>query len=301
MEIQKDKSYVVGLGEVLWDVLPEGKQLGGAPANFAYHVTGLGLPGMVVSAIGSDELGDEIIASFEKKHMEVLLERVPYPTGTVQVCVDVQGIPCYEIKEQVAWDYIPFTTKLEKLARSTSAVCFGSLAQRSETSRQTILAFLRAMPDRQGVYKIFDINLRQHFYTEATLLASLAQCNVLKINDEELSGLQSILGRAGSSMPDFCRHLLSEFQLEVLIVTCGVQGSYVFTPDYTSFLPTPQVKVADTVGAGDSFTATFITTLLRGFSISEAHELAVQVSAYVCSQHGAMPKLPDTFVNKCCR
>lgn len=289
-------NYVVGIGEALWDVLPEGKKLGGAPANFAYHVSQFGFKTKVVSAIGDDRLGDEIVAHFLEKRLDTLIERVDYPTGTVQIQLDDAGVPRYEIKENVAWDNIPFTDKLKHLAECTSAVCFGSLAQRSGVSRRTINAFLESMPSGEGRYKIFDINLRQNFYTKEIITHSLEKCNVLKINDEELVTISKLLGYADADVQKQCRALLMQYQLDMLILTCGVKGSFVFTHEDTSFVDTPKVEVADTVGAGDSFTAAFISAILKGKTVKEAHQLAVKVSAYVCTQNGAMPKLPDNLL-----
>ena len=183
--MENNNKFVVGIGEVLWDVLPEGKKLGGAPANFAYHVSQFGLSSRVVSAIGNDKLGAEIERDFSEKGLEGIIEKVAYPTGTVQVSLDDNGVPNYTIKENVAWDNIPFTTALKELAQHTCAVSYGSLAQRNIVSRETIHAFLDAMP-KEGAYKIFDINLRQNFYTKDIICESLERCNVLKINDEEL-------------------------------------------------------------------------------------------------------------------
>ena len=181
-------NIIVGMGEALWDVLPEGKKIGGAPANFAYHVSQFGFDSRVVSAVGNDELGDEIMSVFKEKKLNTQIERVDYPTGTVQVTLDAEGVPCYEIKEGVAWDNIPFTDELKRLALNTRAVCFGSLAQRNEASRATINRFLDTMPEIDGQLKIFDINLRQDFYTKEVLRDSFQRCNVLKINDVRLSG-----------------------------------------------------------------------------------------------------------------
>ena len=283
---------IVGMGEVLWDVLPEGKKIGGAPANFAYHISQFGLDSCVVSAVGDDKLGYEILDNFDKKKLNYLIEKVPYPTGTVQVELDETGIPCYEIKEGVAWDNIPYTPALEELAKKTRAVCFGSLAQRSIVSRETINYFLDVMPDGEGQYKIFDINLRQGFYTKDTLCNSMQRCNVLKINDEELITVSRMFGYPDIDFQDKCWILLAKYNLKMLILTCGVNGSYVFTPGNISFVETPKVDVADTVGAGDSFTATFITGILKGKDVSEVHKHAVEVSAYVCTQNGAMPEFP---------
>ena len=285
--------FVVGMGEALWDVLPEGKKIGGAPANFAYHVSQFGLPSRVVSAVGEDKLGTEILDNFREKKLNCMIERVPYPTGTVQVELDSAGVPCYDIKEGVAWDNIPYTNALEGLARCTRAVCFGSLAQRSIVSRETINRFLDAMPTTDETLKIFDVNLRQGFYTKEILCNSFRKCNILKINDEELVTVSRMFGYPGIDLQDKCWILLAKYNLKMLILTCGVNGSYVFTPGNVSFVETPKVEVADTVGAGDSFTATFVAALLKGKPITEAHRLAVEVSAFVCTQNGAMPVIPD--------
>ena len=289
---------VVGMGEALWDVLPEGKKIGGAPANFAYHVSQFGLPSRVVSAVGEDKLGAEILDNFREKKLNCMIEQVPYPTGTVQVELDAEGVPCYDIKEGVAWDNIPYTNALEGLAHCTRAVCFGSLAQRSVVSRETINRFLDAMPVTDETLKIFDVNLRQGFYTKEILCNSFQKCNILKINDEELVTVSRMFGYPGIDLQDKCWILLAKYNLKMLILTCGVNGSYVFTPGNVSFVETPKVEVADTVGAGDSFTATFVAAILKGKPVAEAHKLAVEVSAYVCTQNGAMPELPARLKNE---
>ncbi len=285
-------NIIVGMGEALWDVLPEGKKIGGAPANFAYHISQFGFDSRVVSAVGNDKLGNEILDNFDGKGLNYIIEKVPYPTGTVQVELDEAGIPCYDIKENVAWDNIPFTTELEKLACHTRSVCFGSLAQRSIVSRETINKFLDAMPDGEGQCKIFDVNLRQGFYTKEILCTSFRKCNILKINDEELITVSRMFGYPGIDLQDKCWILLAKYNLKMLILTCGINGSYVFTPGAVSFVETPKVEVADTVGAGDSFTAAFVSAILKGKPVGEAHRLAVDVSAFVCTQNGAMPQLP---------
>ena len=289
---------VVGMGEALWDMLPEGKKIGGAPANFAYHVSQFGLNSRVVSAVGEDELGAEILKNFQEKKLNCMIETVPYPTGTVQVELDSNGVPCYDIREGVAWDNIPFTSALEGLARQTQAVCFGSLAQRSVVSRETINRFIDAMPESDTTLKIFDINLRQGFYTKDILCNSFRKCNILKINDEELVTVSRMFGYPGIDLQDKCWILLAKYNLKMLILTCGVNGSYVFTPGNISFVETPKVEVADTVGAGDSFTAAFVASILKGNPVGEAHRLAVEVSAYVCTQNGAMPVLPDSLKDR---
>ncbi|WP_300804888.1 carbohydrate kinase [uncultured Duncaniella sp.] len=289
------KNFVVGMGEALWDVLPEGKKIGGAPANFAYHVSQFGLPGIAVSAIGDDALGREIVENFDDKKLTYHLDTVPYATGTVQVELDPAGVPQYEIKENVAWDNIPWTAELEEIARNTRAVCFGSLAQRNVVSRETIGKFLDSMPEENDPMVVFDVNLRQGFYTKEILCESMKRCNVLKINDEELVTVSRMFGYPGIDLQDKCWILLGKYNLKMLILTCGINGSYVFTPGNVSFQPTPKVEVADTVGAGDSFTAAFVSSILKGKSVEEAHRLAVATSAYVCTQNGAMPVLPAEY------
>jgi fructokinase len=290
------KNIVVGIGEILWDMLPSGKVLGGAPANFAYIASQCGCEGYAVSAVGHDLLGTEIINRLNDKHLNCLIETVDYPTGTVQVTLDGKGVPQYEICENVAWDNIPFMQNMEDLARRCSAVCFGSLAQRSPVSRTAIQRFLDAVPDT--VLKIFDINLRQHFYNRATLEASLARCNILKINDEELHIVASLFGLAGLTEEESCAKLLHDYDLEMVIETRGAAGSYVLSRSENSFLETPAVEVADTVGAGDAFTGAFTAALLRGAAVHDAHRFAVEVSAYVCTQHGAMPHIPEKLILK---
>lgn len=288
------REVIVGIGEILWDVFPEGKVLGGAPANFAYHVSQFGLEGFAVSAIGRDALGAEIMQVLNEKQLKTQISATDYPTGVVQVTLDGKGIPNYEIREQVAWDYIPFTPELEALAGQTKALCFGSLAQRSEVSRTTIKRFVSAVPT--DAMKIFDINLRQHFYNKALIQESLKLCNVLKINDEELVLLAELFECDCEPDEATARKLMRDYALDIVVLTKGTAGSHVFTADESSFMPTPIVTVADTVGAGDSFTAAFTASLLKGRSVTQAHEKAVEVSAFVCTQHGAMPVLPPDIL-----
>lgn len=286
------------MGEALWDVLPEGKQIGGAPANFAFHAGQLGFPSVAVSAVGNDALGDEIVETFTGKGLHHLLERVAYPTGTVQVSLDAAGVPNYEIREGVAWDNIPLTDALRSLAERTGVFCFGTLAQRNSVSRAAIRCFLDHIPDGSDRLKVFDINLRQHFFDKETIVSSLEKCNILKINDDEYELLRPILGLENDSLEANCRDLLRRFRLRSLVLTCGAAGSHIFTETEHSHLETPQVTVADTVGAGDSFTAAYCAALLANKSTREAHRLAVDLAAYVCTQHGAMPEIPTALKNR---
>lgn len=287
------KRLVVGLGEVLWDMLPEGRKIGGAPVNFAYHAGQFGIDTMAVSAIGNDKLGEDTIAEMNGKHLNHIFPSVPYPTGSVQVSLDEKGVPAYDIKENVAWDNIPFTNEIESVARNCQAVCFGSLAQRNAVSRSTIRKFIESTPS--GCIRIFDINLRQNFYTSNVIHDSLELCNILKINDEEIMLVSRMFNYDSSNIENVCRTIMEDFSLEMVILTCGTKGSYIFTKGGVSFMPTPKVNVADTVGAGDSFTGSFCAAILRGLPVAEAHKKAVEVSAYVCTQNGAMPEIPESM------
>lgn len=282
--------YIIGVGEALWDVLPEGKKLGGAPANFAYHIGQFGERSIAISALGEDKLAEETIKQLDTKELRYIMPHVPYPTGTVQVTLDNEGVPTYDIRENVAWDNIPLTDEMLAVAQNARAICWGSLAQRNVVSRNTIYQLIKATPS--DCLRIFDINLRQTFYTKEIIQESLKLCNVLKINDEELVAIGRMYGYPGLDIQDKCWLILGKYDLDMLVLTCGINGSYVFTPGTMSFRETPKVDVADTVGAGDSFTAAFCTAVLKGEPVAEAHRLAVEVSAFVCTQNGAMPPLP---------
>lgn len=281
---------VIGIGELLFDVFPTGKKLGGAPVNFAYHVQQLGLESLAISAIGKDALGDEIMSLLDEKDIKGYVPRVDAPTGTVQVSLDADGVPTFTIMENVAWDLIPFSEELGKEASRCSAICFGSLAQRSAISHETISRLVKLAP--KDALIIFDINLRQHFYSKDLIEESLRECNILKINETEFELVMPLLGSKETDYRKGSEWLMKEYEINTVILTCGAEGSYIFADDFVSFEPTPKVEVADTVGAGDSFTAAFCASLLKGESMKVAHRKAVEVSAYVCTQTGAMPVLP---------
>ena len=298
------KDYIVGLGEILFDCLPDGKKLGGAPANFAYHASQFGLNGIAVSAIGDDEDGREIEAILKQQGAQHHLEKVAQPTGTVQVTLSGDGIPQYDICLGVAYDNIPWTPAIEEIAKNARAVCFGSLAQRTAVTRQTVQKFLDTMP-ALGTLKVFDINLRQQWYSKEVIEENLRRCNVLKLNEDEVVIIAQMLDlgevRVGTEdnpvelvdFEDQCRDMMRIYDLQMIILTCGTHGSYVFHEGGVSFQPTPKVKVADTVGAGDSFTGSFVACILNGKTVEEAHDIAVHVSAFVCTQQGAMPVVPE--------
>lgn len=284
--------YIVGIGEALWDMLPEGRKLGGAPANFAYHVSQFDLPTYVVSAVGNDELGQEILSTLEEKGLKTIIPTVEFPTGTVEVQLNDEGVPQYDIRQGVAWDNIPFTEELKELAKKTVTVCFGTLAQRSETSRNTIQSFIKAMPEE--AVKVFDVNLRGDFYSKEVLEWSMKACDVLKINDEEIERLCQMFGIEMTDPREVANTLIEDYTIEIVILTCGDKGSYIFNNEgYAMFLPAPKVEVADTVGAGDAFTAAFTSGMLCGLEINYAHKFANECAAFVCTEAGAMPQLPE--------
>ena len=279
------KKLIVGIGEILWDMLPGGKALGGAPANFAYHASRLGEEGWAVSAIGDDPLGAEIMDIVTEKRLTNLIAVTDKPTGTVQVSLDAKGVPSYNIMEDVAWDNIPFTPEMEALAARADAVCFGSLVQRM-ASRDSVLRFLRAT--RPECLKVFDINLRQHYYSREVIEESLGLSDILKINDEEIRIVAGMFG-LGDDDTAACRALIARYGLQLVILTRGADGSEVITAEEVIPQRVAPVKVVDTVGAGDSFTAAFVVAYLRGDSLADAQRLASDTAAYVCSCKGAMP------------
>jgi fructokinase len=287
----KHRSAVVGLGEVLWDLFPEGKQFGGAPANFAYHAKCLGAEGFVVSAVGNDDLGREILDRLDALGLNRQFVAVDgaHPTGTVSVELDAAGKPRYVIHEDVAWDFVPVVPGLMDLAQKADAVCFGSLAQRSDASRKTIRDFLGAT--QEGCLRIFDINFRQRFYDAKTVARSLELANVLKLNDEELPVVAKLLKISGGE-DDVMAALRDRYDLQVIALTKGAHGAVLIGPDGRSVHAGVAAKVVDTVGAGDAFTAVLAMGLLRGLDLDAINEHANHVAAYVCSRPGATPEMP---------
>ena len=289
-----NNKYVVGFGEVIWDFLMKEKKyiIGGAPLNFAYHTRQFGLNSLVISGIGDDELGRELEKELQKKGLPYYLVHLPEGTGVVNVN-NLEESHHYEILENKAWDYIPLTEEMLQIATQTQVICFGSLAQRTPVTRATLHAFLDAMP--ADALRIFDINLRQNWYSKEIITTSLQKANVFKINDEELPILNQMLDYTGNDDETNCRQIMQDYQLDMLIFTCGGKGSHVFTQDEVSHMPTNKVVVKDTVGAGDSFTASFIASILRGMSLRDAHRIATNVSAFVCTQNGATPVIPEEY------
>jgi fructokinase len=286
---------VIGLGEVLWDMLPGGRQLGGAPANFAYHTKILGAEAYVVSSVGDDSLGRDILAQLDRLGLDrrcVAIDAV-HATGTVSVELDVQGKPSYVIHENVAWDNIPLTPELVELCRRADILCFGSIAQRSEISRATIRACLAATGGQ--CLRIFDVNLRQHYYDAEVIRAGLQAARVLKLNDEELPVVATMLGISGSEA-QMLHSLLGDFSLDLIALTRGEKGATLVTGNRSSAQSVATGKVVDTVGAGDAFTAALAIGLHRGLDLDVINRHACRLAAYVCTRPGATPEVPEELI-----
>lgn len=284
--MEGNKPIVVGIGELLWDVLPTGKKAGGAPINFVYHATQLGAEGYAISAVGKDELGEEIVQELDNNHIAYCIESVDYPTGTVEVTLE-KGIPTYNIIENVAWDHIPVSSKAIEIVKEAKAICFGTLAQRNMDSRKALTELLSYAPE--DALRFFDINIRQNYYSKELILDLLEKANILKINDEELEMLRPMMGLEGD-YEVCCKALLEKYGLKYVILTAGSKFSAIYSTDENSVIGTPKVAVADTVGAGDSFSGAFVYSILAGKSLKEAHRKAVNTAAFVCSKEGAWPE-----------
>lgn len=285
----KKKYKVASIGELLWDILPSGKQLGGAPFNFAYHAKQAGCDAYVISAIGKDDLGREIMERVIQLNIySKYIQSNIYPTGTVEVILDKAGQPDYKMYENVAWDFITYHKDMEKLSQKLDAVCFGSLAQRNHVSAETIYSFLEEL--NPLCIKVFDINLRQHYYNKEKVKRSLQLANILKLNNEELPILSEYFNLTGSIKKQLY-DLMNIFNLSFVVYTMGSNGSVILSPDDYSEMKAPKVKVQDTVGAGDAFTATFISGILQKKSLAEIHIKATDIAAFVCTQNGAICEL----------
>lgn len=280
---------------MLWDVFPEGRRMGGAPINFACHCRQMGAESFSVSCVGRDALGEELLQVLSSWDVDASCvsregERL---TGTVNVVLDPFGKPSYEICENVAWDAIPISDDLADLAKQADAACFGSLGQRSEISRTTIGFFLRQM--RFESLKVFDVNLRQDFFSAEIISNSLDLANVLKLSDEELPVLAEMFGLTGG-VEDQLKQLIERFTLRLVAYTRGPDGSLLITSNGISDHSGCTGAAVDSVGAGDSFTAALCMGLLRKQSLDEINEYANRVATFVCSQRGATPKLPKELV-----
>lgn len=282
---------LVGLGEILWDVFPDGSVLGGAPGNFAMHVNSLGMEGYAVSTIGRDNLGSSVKDIFQERGLKSCLTEVDHPTGTVVVTLDEEGKATYDFTKNSAWDYITLSPDAKSLASECDAVCFGSLGQRSTISRDTIYRFLKLT--KKSCIRIFDINIRENYYSRDIIEGSLEHANVLKLNDEELPLITEMLSLPENE--DECLKLLkSRYSLDLVIVTKGADGSRLYRSETDdSFVVPGKTVVVDTVGAGDSFTAAVAVGLLSGDSLQDINVRANEVAAYVCGQKGGTPSLKD--------
>jgi len=284
----KKKPIVAGVGELLWDLLPDGKQLGGAPCNFAFHAKQAGCDSFVVSAIGNDDPGRELMKTVN--HLGIsgqYIQQNNFPTGTVSISLDQNGHPDYTIHEQVAWDHIKWNPQIRELAETLDAVCFGSLAQRNSVSEASVVSLVSSV--RPGCLRIFDINLRQHFYSKESVFQSLILSDVLKLNDDELPVLTDFFNLNGDVERQL-KQLLDQFSLKYVVYTMGGKGSIIAGEDEYSFIRAPEVKVADTVGAGDAFTAVFTAGILLGIPLVQVHTKATEIAAWVCTRKGAMPE-----------
>jgi fructokinase len=292
MPAQLNRFKIAGIGEVLWDVFPDGEQFGGAPANFACHCRALGARSYVISCIGDDARGEQAVEFLQNHDVDTSALAVSdiYETGTVVVTLDEAGQPTYEIKEGVAWDHLLYSNTLDSIARDLDAVCFGTLGQRATTSRETIQGFLAATQPR--CLRVYDVNLRQSFFNEDVIRASLTVANALKLNDEELQVIAPMHHLEGTDETN-TRSLLELYELELIALTRGSRGSLVITPDTVSDVPGVDATIANTVGAGDAFTAAIITGYLSGWSLDKTNRFANRVAAFVCSKIGAVPELPE--------
>ena len=288
---------IVGIGEVLWDLLPAGPQLGGAPANFAYHAHALGAHACVVTRVGADEFGREILRRLKEQGIADGTVQVDdnSPTGTVTVELSDKGIPNYVIRQNVAWDHLAVTSPALQAIREADAVCFGSLAQRGEISRASIQRLVAAAPAES--LRVFDINLRQNYFSGEVIEQSLRLANVLKLNDGELPILANLFSLPGSTQQQIER-LAQQFSLQLVALTRGPAGSLLFKAGQWSDCPSVPIKIVDTIGAGDSFTVALVLGLLQKMALDEINTLADEVARYVCSCAGATPPLPKAIIDR---
>ncbi len=283
-----DKPFVIGIGEVLWDVFEDEKHIGGAPLNFVYHTLQLGCDSHIISSVGEDPIGDELFDRLNELGIDAsyISRSDKYPTGKVNVSLDSNGVPTYDIQEGVAWDNITMDQSLKAAAQRADAICFGSLAQRGDKSRRTIKTLLDATSE--CCLKIFDINLRQHFFSEKIVVESLQRSDVLKINSDEL---QIISKMFGYSVDQAIKMVMKDFSIRLVACTLGEEGSVLVTENEISQLRPPSIKIVDTVGAGDAFTAALTYGLLSDLPLSEIHRNANELAAFICTCSGAMPKM----------
>ena len=293
--VTKKPPLVIGIGELLWDLLPAGKQLGGAPANFAYHAHQLGAESLVVSCIGSDVLGREILAQLNRLGMRTdgITINPAAPTGTVNVELDARGKPTFSIRDCVAWDLLVINEDLSREAKRADAICFGSLGQRHPVARSSIRLLLAMVPPT--ALRVFDINLRQQFWSKEQVATSLKLANVFKLNDEELPIVARFFDLTGNEACQL-RQLAELFELRAVALTKAAKGSLLLVGDKLASHAATDVVIVDTVGAGDSYTAALTMGLLAGHEPEQILECAHRIAGYVCTQPGAMPPLPEALL-----
>jgi fructokinase len=284
-------ALMIGLGEVLWDLLPSGKVLGGAPGNFAYMANVLGDQGVVASRVGNDDLGREARGVMQRLGLDTsfVQQDDQHETGAARASIDAAGQPSFTIKEPVSWDFLQWTAAWEELSARANVVCFGSLAQRSETSAVTIECFLRNTPKK--ALRICDVNLRQSFYNKDVLAKSFRHAHIVKLNEQELFQVSSLLGLGTGSEETLAKRLRNECGLLLVCITRGARGSLLVSEDQTVEHGGFRVKVADAVGAGDAFTACLAHHYLRGQPLEEISESANRFASWVATQTGATPPI----------
>ena len=294
---QSSTPVFVGIGEILWDLFPSGRRFGGAPANFACHAAALGCRAAMISAVGQEELGDLAVASLAEHRVDTSLvtQLADLPTGMVRIAIDQDGVATYQFGENEAWDHLAWGDQLGRLAAQTDCVCFGTLSQRSNSSRETIQRFVAEVPDQ--ALRVFDINLRPPPVEEDVIVRSLELANVLKLNHEELPFLASLFGMEGNEVEQM-QGLARRFELQLVALTRGADGAILVSGEEVSENPGMEVEVQDTVGAGDAFTAAMALGWLRGEELDAINRFAVRIAGYVCSQSGATPVLPDKILDQ---
>ena len=277
---------ILSIGELLWDIFPDKKILGGAPANFVFHARQFGSDATLFTALGNDKQGLDLEKTAAKAGIIMQSSRVSHPTGTAEIILNNEQVPTYKLNDDCAWDHIPLTNNLKIFAAKADLIVFGTIAQRNFESRNTIKKALKLSKPSSKI--LFDINLRLNFYTKEIIEESLSAANYLKLNDEEESVLQNLFNKN-------IEQIISDFNLELAILTLGPKGSKIITSNSMSECPAAKCKIVDTVGAGDSFTAFFIINYLKGMSISESQKKASKVAAYVCAHNGATVQIPKNL------
>lgn len=287
---ERDAPLIVGLGELIWDLLPGGRQLGGAPTNFAYISHLLGNRAVVASRVGADPLGQEALERLERHGISTRFVQLDdtHPTGTVSVRIDEGGEPRFAMNLDSAWDYLEWTDSWRELAARADAVCFGTLGQRQEQSHQTIISFLQSTRERAAI--VFDVNLRHSFFTPAMLGRSLELAKIVKLNADELTTIAAMLRLEAAGEESLARQLIARFKLKLVAITRGEKGSLLVTSKDAVSHPGFRVRVRDTIGAGDAFTATLTHLYLRRAPLEAVSHAANRIGSWVASHDGATPE-----------